>query len=286
MNCTAARPHLEAFADEELPAPVSGELELHLAECADCRGQVSLWRSVRRAARRSVDLTTVPSGVRGRIASHLARRARRDRLILLAGNSSVAAAALLLLAVVSWRYLDLAWGGPAYSPPPPPLAVGPERLVEVFSACAAPQIHDTLVASRSRREVLAGLSRSAGFDVLLPDLSAHGLQLVGGCTCSRIAGVQAVNAFYARGDVVIAVMSLDGRISIGNEDVPDCETRGRRRYERATADGVNLVKWNHGAGSYVACARIPLEELVKLTNSTAFDFMPGACSSGVRAASP
>ncbi len=288
MNCSTARPHLAALADAEVSTPLADELQEHLRACADCRVQVALWRSVRQSARRAVTNSVVPSGIRERVRRRLAQRRRASRTLLLLGNTVVATAAVLLLAIISWRYLDPDWLGRQQAPAPLPAAlrVAPTALADVFASCAHPRPHDVLARGRPHRQVLEDLARTAGFEVLLPDLSGAGFQLVGVCTCCRIPGFREVNAVYTSGPVVVLLASLDGRVSVGDEEVPDCGPRVRRRYERVTTDDLSIVKWNHGTGSYAALARLPTAELVALTDRTDFDFGPGTCTGGLARAVP
>lgn len=288
MNCSTARPHLAAFADAEVSTPLADELREHLRACTDCRSQVARWRSVRQSARCAVTNSVVPAGIRERVRRRLAQRSRASRMLRLLGNAVVATAAVLLLAVLSWRYLDPDWPGrrPAPAPLPAALRVAPAALADVFAFCAHPRPHDVLARGRPHRHVLEDLARNAGFDVLLPDLSGAGFQLVGVCTCCRIPGLREVNAVYTSGPVVVLLASLDGRVSVGNEDVPDCGPRSRRRYERITTDDLSIVKWNHGAGSYAALARLPTAELVAITDRTEFDFGPGTCTGALARAVP
>jgi anti-sigma factor RsiW len=48
----SAKRRLDAFVDEELPAPRRKKVEYHLDECPDCAAHVRMFLAVRRSLRR------------------------------------------------------------------------------------------------------------------------------------------------------------------------------------------------------------------------------------------
>ena len=83
MNCTEARPLLEAYADGELDLPRSLELERHLETCAACAAALRGLRAQSKAVRDTAPYHRIPDTLRARLHAQLpsaapAPRPRRD----------------------------------------------------------------------------------------------------------------------------------------------------------------------------------------------------------------
>lgn len=79
MDCTSARPLLEAYLDNELARPEARELEAHVDGCADCRAALTRLDELRRALREAAPRYSAPDALRERIAAAAAHAATGER---------------------------------------------------------------------------------------------------------------------------------------------------------------------------------------------------------------
>ena len=72
MTCEHLHDRLTELAEGTLPADVCEEVNRHLAECQDCQFLRQDLEDLARLCREGAQPTTMPEGVRGRIAQMLA----------------------------------------------------------------------------------------------------------------------------------------------------------------------------------------------------------------------
>lgn len=278
MNCAQARPHLEVHADGELQADLRPALEAHLRSCERCRGMVERWRALRRCAGRVLSGTGIPAGLDSRIAATIAgQRGLAGRRMWLR-NGAFAAAAVLLISVGVWRFGGFGISGkPGGGGSTPVLAsipaVPPEKLAFIYNWCNVghPEIHDQFnvhsVASDTAREKLAEV---VACNILLPDLRAQGYKLDGACRCFPV-DAHVLHAYFKSPDSKpISVFSIEGRVTLASGRQAFGAEPAHRQYEEASANSVNIVKWDTCSASYAICSTLDMEQLVKLADSDSF----------------
>ncbi len=270
FDCSEVRPLLDAWVDQALPADAAGQVERHLDGCAACRSVAGRWRALRDAGRRSAAVV-LPSGLQDQIAASLARErggALRQRRGL--GVGALSAAALLLISVTLWKYgpwqPESRFDGPLAQTF---VTVSPARFAQFYDHCAGNGC-DTYRAHDARPEALrAALAQQVHLPVALPDLSDQGYRLDGACGCLRCGAAHTVHVYYRRSagdEAPLSIFSVARpvRFAPGKR----VEIGGRtREYQQAVEHGVAILVWDGDEGSYVACAKMPPGELMRLVDS-------------------
>lgn len=205
-----------AYLDGELPAAERGELEAHLAACADCRRRLEGMRALKHAIARLPSREEPPGAVRARVqALRFGDRRRPVRRL-----ASWAAAAALVVAISlaalfasrrAYRSSDLA-----------------EELVGDHLR-SVPEAMPAEVASRDPEEVLRFFAARISFRPLVPRLT--GADLVGGRLC-KIAGRRVELLFYDRSGQTLSLFVSDQALG-----EPGCrEARGHHVCVRREGD--------------------------------------------------
>ena len=99
MNCEDARPLLQLYADGELDARTTMELELHISQCAECAERLGGIETLRGAFRDANLYEPAPSSLRMKIESALDDQAGGEpRMRILRGPWLALAASLAIIA--------------------------------------------------------------------------------------------------------------------------------------------------------------------------------------------
>lgn len=270
LDCSEVRPRLDAWVDGALPDDLAGRARRHLESCQACRKVADRWRALRDAGRRSAAVV-VPPGLEDQIAASLARErggALRQRRGL--GVGAVSAAALLLISVTLWRYgpwqHESRFDGPLAQAS---ITVSPARFAQYYDHCAGGGC-DTYRAHDAAPDALrATLPRQVHLPVALPDLSDRGYRLDGACGCLRCGTAHTVHVYYRRGDdddAPLSIFSVAQPVRFEQGERVEIGSR-KREYQQAVEHGVAILVWDGGEGSYVACAKMPPSELMRLVDS-------------------
>ncbi len=112
MDCRNCQEDLTAYLDGELPDSTAGQIEVHVAECRECAGELrSLEEAGAFCTANAHEVEVDPEiwrSVRARISTLEIRPAKRTRFELLFGRGWVAAtatlAAIAVIALTFWTY--------------------------------------------------------------------------------------------------------------------------------------------------------------------------------------
>lgn len=263
MNDEQARQLLPVYADGELDAAESAELERQIADSDSLREELSRWRSLRESARRVVMSAETPEGLEARVRATIgANRGAGRRLPVRVFSGVFAAAAAVALAVVFW---------PTQTTTAQPRTIEAARFAEVYLRCAVDHRHRTIDADfhdlASVRRVLAQTDK---FPVLVPDLSDAGFELDGVCRCFHEEGVRVVHAYYRRGDEspeVVSVFSVDQKFALCKSERCACRSREHTDYEVATVRNVTVCKWDDKCASFAVCGQMRADQLQQLADT-------------------
>jgi len=266
MNAQDARLKLPLYAAGELDSSEAAEMERALEASPELRAELASWESLRACTHRVLSQAGVPAGLEGRVAAALAGRGTGGggRVFRL-GRAALSLAAAILLVLVLYPLLRT--DAPTPAPTPPVVlashTVAPERFSEIYAYCAcgehphrAKEFEDL-----SPAEIRMKLASADKRMVLVPDLEAAGYVFDGVCRCFRGEDVRVVHAHYRN-----AADALD-RISLFSTDhvvtLTPC-SHACSKYEYATVEDVNIVKWDGKAESFALCGRLAEDRLVAL----------------------
>lgn len=192
MSCDVSAERLSAFVDGETDAGERGDVERHLADCAECAARVRTVRSVKHAVGRLASKEPIHDAARARIETSLSvarvRASRRRRATIgIAGTITLAAA------------FALGW---VLRPEPPSYA---DDLIEDYARSVPAELPGEVV-SDDRDAVRAFFDGRVAFEPLVPELP--GARLLGGRVCI-IRGRATQLLFYQRAQTTLALFVVD-----------------------------------------------------------------------------
>lgn len=265
MNCTSFKKYVGAFADGELDTKLTLEALEHLNMCLTCAHRVEDIHQMKAALSRVWDTRPAPPHLRSRVADAIkaedaaAKPSPITRAIRI--WFPLAAAAVMVLSVTVWQYRQTTDRGSGLSTvDAAPVAIAArtrhrECIVHALDAhCPIP--------SKDVVEVAAHFSKQLRLEVIAPDLSAAGFELVGADTCG-VGDRTGAHVLYRSVDdgIMLSVFSV-GRLS-GLK--PSERFAGRQRgYYVSTGDSLTVVVWHEGPGTYIICADLPADRIVEM----------------------
>jgi anti-sigma factor RsiW len=239
ITCREAAEWVSAYADRELDAVSSLQMESHLAECPRCRAALERVDAVRKAIG-SAGLTYSPPAalaalVRAAVGRETAPARRRWRSTALAGTAIAAGLAWLVVGNVGRgaerRLVD-------------ELVAGHVRSLMVD--------HLVDVASTDQHTVRPWFNGKIDFAPPVADYAASGFALVGG------------RMDYVAGRPVAALVYRHQAHLVNLFVWPD--RAGASSAKASTADGYSLVHWNDADLAYWAVSDLNLHDLARLAD--------------------
>jgi len=243
MACPERLQSLSALADGELPESARTELELHLAQCADCRGQFASLNRLRQALREHLPRYSAPAALRQRVQRAIARpapAAPRFRWMSLAAAASIA---ILLAASGFYGGWLFARGGSARTPA--------EALV-LAHAGALQRDQFIAVASSEHHVVKPWFTGKLDYSPPVTDLGGAGFPLLG-ARVDSLKGRPTAALAYAHGPHRITLY-------VWPADRPDTATV-QAKAERPVR-GFNLVSGTVAEMRYRAVSDLNAAELL------------------------
>lgn len=271
MGCSETREYLFAFLDNELDAPLSIELQMHLERCHDCAREVEIERAIRRqlgcaleqsgnqpslddkTLRRTVEHITTCE--KDSLADHSSRRKLRwwaSRRAFLA--TGIAAA----IVMVPTLWLALRGRGDG---------LGHNRLADLVVEDFEHFLENgqpLQIESSDRRSVSDWLYRQTALAVVLPVSHDSRCKLLGGRKC-KIGGRAAAFAAYEMDGVPASLVVLPGEQ--GELDEMDRVVYEGRTHWVDRCKGHTVTACRRGELVYVAVSTLPEEELVFLMSN-------------------
>ena len=272
MDCKRFRKYVGAFADGELDIQHNLDVLDHLKMCPSCASRVDeiglLKQSVKRAfgAARAPQplLQQIPDSHDAEADARLARSgagstARSRRLPRL--GIALGMAAAFLLAVALWQF-----GSPSQIRPGTITVVTGRAVADVreqHRACVLRRglRHHDPSMPRDLTRLAQHLQRELKLDVLVPDLSPHGFELVGADRCG-IRGRPGAHVLYhsatTGGALSVFTVRYLPEISAGAIGNPEAS-----RFFVSDAS-IPVVAWHQGPQTYVLCGDLPSETLLEV----------------------
>jgi anti-sigma factor RsiW len=242
VSCQDTRKLIHAYADGELDAAHSVDVERHLRECPACAGTYTSLQALRTALGEGGLYFKPAPGLRERVRASLpqvsAGGAARKRPLVWPWVGM--AASLAAGAALTWG-LTTAMSG----------STAGERLIqEVVAAHARSRLarHLTDVSSSDEHTVKPWLSRKLTFAPLVPDLARKDFTLVGG------------RLDYLDGRAVAALVYLR-RQHVINLFLWPSERADREDLQALTRQGFHLAHWTRGGMTFWAVSDLNEKEL-------------------------
>jgi anti-sigma factor RsiW len=240
ITCREAAQWVSAYADRELDAVSSLQMESHLAECPRCRAALERVDAVRTAVG-AAGLTYAPpaelaSRVRAAVGREAAPTRRRWRSAAVAGTAIAAALAWLVVGNVIGRGAERRLGDE--------LVAGHVRSLMVD--------HLVDVASTDQHTVRPWFNGKIDFAPPVADFAASGFALVGG------------RMDYLAGRPVAALVYRHQAHLVNLFIWPD--RAGASGTKTSTADGYSLVHWNDTDLAYWAVSDLNLHDLARFAD--------------------
>ena len=240
MKCDEARPLLDAYLDDELPAAGRAALHDHIEGCVECGPEAGALERLRNDIRRSAPVYRAPGFLRSQIRSTLRREARGASAMARAPGWLAYAASILLAVAVGSAGTWLMTGERQES------SIGDELIDNHLRSLLADHLTD--VASSDKHTVKPWFAGRT--DVAPPgvDLAAQGFPLVGG-RLDLIQGKPVPALVYRAGKHVINLFVLPAQPNALGE------TASRRGY--------TLRHWSKGDLGYWAVSDASPDEFSK-----------------------
>ena len=269
MTCGEAREFLFAFLDNELDAPLSIELQLHLDGCSDCAREAEIERTIHTHLAGSLEQTAGPvPAFEGRLTERVRFRddflyeiglPRSDRTHPWRPVLGVAALIVILLGFGIWYR-----GGGLGSPQTLQLA---EWAVSDFEHFVDQGAYVQL-ASADATEVAEWLGRKTDLAVVLPTSADPHCKLIGARQCS-LDGRPVAFAVYEMHGTLAAVAVLASSPEYLKQ--MDESRYDGNRYWVDRRRGHTVVACRRGELVYAAVSTLPEEELICLMTGSAHE---------------
>lgn len=198
MNCSAIRPYLQAFVDDELSPERAIDVEQHLNSCKECACEVELTSSLAFATRVSVGETTMCPDFRARLCVCLADERKRQESPRL---SPLSWKVITPLAAAAGLTLFFSYG---YGRVNRQATHGAAPLTsQVATASSQDSLVDMLVQHHAARDIpdvtepssVGNMEPQLGFPVRAPDFGRYGAKFEG-ATLFRVNGHSAAMLRY------------------------------------------------------------------------------------------
>ncbi|MCH7721013.1 MAG: zf-HC2 domain-containing protein [Planctomycetes bacterium] len=270
MTCREAREFLFAFLDNELDAPLSIELQLHLDGCPDCAREAEIERAIHTHLAGSLEQTADPVPAFDVHAVGDETRLQRDIPVETnAARSAISIHRRKLIGVAALVVILLGFGiwyrgGGLGAPQTPQLA---EWMVSDFEHFIDQGAYVQL-ASADATEVADWLSRKTALAVALPTSADPQCKLIGARKCS-LDGQPVAFAVYEMHGTLAAVAVL----ASAPEYLKQME-ESRHDGDRYWVDhrrGHTVVACRRGELVYAAVSKLPEEELICLMTGSAHE---------------
>jgi len=230
MNCDQVCSLLDAFADGEIDAVRSLEIETHLSGCAECRQRLEVLRATGELVRDKAVYFNAPdrlvlsiSGIGAEKPKRSLPRFNRPQVAWFAVNLCASAAAAFLLIMAS-------------STRRPTQSIEAELVSDHIRSLQASHIFD--VPSSDRHTVKPWFQGKLDFPPDVPNLASAGFPLLGG-RLDYVAGHPAAALVYARGKHTINVFVLP----ISQVSTPS---------EKSGQGGYHVLEWTEHGLTYCA----------------------------------
>ncbi len=287
MDCTEFRKYVGAFADGELEVQENLTALEHLNMCPDCVARVAEISHLKSALVREYGGIRAPAYLSNRIrlafdsevaetqVEHPADRDGRFGRLRVRLLVPLGMAAALVASVLLWQYRerDLPRHGT--------IAVVSERAAadirEQHVKCVRERgvNHHDEDLPRDLRAIASNLSLALDMEIIAPDLSTRGFDLVGADRCG-IAGLRGAHVLYKAvpSQVPLSVFSVTRMHDLG------CGSggSGAAQYFVSSDEPLGVVAWQNEQQSYAICGRFPQATLLVLAGEsrTASAARPGS----------
>lgn len=270
------RHRLAAFADGELSAAERDEVARLVASSPAARTEVERTRALRALVHRSLQAEALPEGLRGAVISAVSGSRRAPWLM-----RSMATAATVLAAIFVVRAGVIAWTSDAEAAV---LVVSVAHFATVHQECAIHKAGHDLVEPKAvdRQQLAARVRAVSGFGAHVPDLSAHGYQLVGVCRCfppPAAPDLRVVHASYrsAGNGAWLSVFSMDRQVRFTADRT---EGVACLQYERAASGEFQVIRVATDAVCLAFCSDLSADALEGLVQNVRPTLATSATSDG------
>jgi anti-sigma factor RsiW len=253
MNCMEFEARLHPYVDGELEMSEMPAAEVHLAQCAECRGRVERERRFRQLLRRQPRESARPelhALIRARVRRSARLAAMRPWLV----GSAAAAVALLLVSLL------------------PGIRSTAPLVTDLVSAHVTyAQIEQPAeFASQDPRAIEAWFRQRAGLRVTVSDYSPSGIRLVGG----RLADAdehKAAYVLYEKGHTLMSVFMVPAAARGAVLGGTRVSYRGHD-YLTLERKGYNTVSWTDGQTAFGLVSTLGYEALLECADRLRLDW--------------
>jgi len=246
MNCALALRMVDAYVDDEVDAATAAEMTAHLASCAACaathRQRVAMQTALRKSSLRDV----APKGLRASILREIdnAESPRAPSRTVPWWQALVVGASIAVAGAVGGWWLAQ----------PRLIDSSPELIVATHVASLTPAGPRIDVASSDRHEVRPWFQGRLDFAPRVRDLSAQGIDLLGG-RVERLGDRQAAALVYRLRKHVINVFvwRATGELAASAKE--------------STVRGFNVVTWSEQDLNFAAVSDTDNAELRRFTEA-------------------
>jgi len=282
MNCVKVARYLNAYADGELDVTVNLEVAAHVHACPGCARAVADQRLMRNALGRALRSEPVPMKLLTNIREAVTIESRvvtRQRGPMVRPWLSAAAALVLGLGLpwLAWQHWLSRPGSSALFAADFTRNVVAQHVDVVHTLSNGPM--QTLHASQGDVKRLVQ-KLGVSLEAFAPNLSAVGLELAELSVCQLRGGERGLAAVYRKpaSQDYLSLFSIVRR----QADVAEAsrESLSAARFHVETVDDtegpVALVGWNSDPSvgvptSYLACARVPADQLLQLITTVRWE---------------
>lgn len=247
MTCGQVREYLFAFLDNELDAPLSIEVQLHLEQCPGCAREAEIERAIRRQLALSLESgSDIPALEPRLLPPHLPRAARRRRVHL--GIIGTAVAAVLLVGLGVRQLRDTG---------------SRDHLADLLIADFEHFLSEgrpIQIASADAGEVTDWLRGQTGLELALPAQHGH-CKLVGARKCT-LAGRSAAFVLYDMDGMPASLIVMPDEGADLNS-MTRVEREGRSHWVDR-CKGHTVVARRQGELVYAAVSTLPDSQLLHL----------------------
>lgn len=267
MDCREFQEQIGAFADGELESDLSDQAVDHVGKCPGCAARVAEIHTLKLALVRVGGEVRAPEQLRGKVLATLhaeevqdasapsSPRPDRRGVLRFRLAAPLGMAAALLLAVVTWQ----TWPSGGAETDAFILVTGrtASEVREQHWQCtrSGSEHHDESL-SRDPAVIAERLSKELGLEVLVPDFSARGFELLGADRCG-IGGRPGSHALYReRNDETTLSVFTVGRIAELGPERSDAAAGNGQFYVSSTGS-TRMIAWHRGRQTHVMCGEVP-----------------------------